>query len=126
MPNAFEVGQKLVGLCKQGKFMEAVDTLYAPNIVSTEVHGTDKMPARMQGIDAIRGKGKWWAENHTVHSSDARGPFPHGDQFIVFFNFDVTPKTGPMAGKRMKMEEAALYTVKDGKVTEEEFFYHMG
>ena len=31
-----------------------------------------------------------------------------------------------MQGRRMKMEEAALYTVKDGKIVEEEFFYHMG
>jgi len=31
-----------------------------------------------------------------------------------------------MTGKRFKMEEAGLYTVKDGKVVHEEFFYHMG
>ena len=31
-----------------------------------------------------------------------------------------------MAGKRMTLDEAALYTVKDGKVVHEEFFYHMG
>jgi hypothetical protein len=31
-----------------------------------------------------------------------------------------------MAGKRMQVEEAGLYTVRDGKVVHEEFFYHMG
>jgi ketosteroid isomerase-like protein len=31
-----------------------------------------------------------------------------------------------MAGKRFPMEEGALYTVKDGRITEEEFFYSMG
>ena len=31
-----------------------------------------------------------------------------------------------MAGKRMNLDEAALYTVKDGKIVQEEFFYHMG
>ena len=30
-----------------------------------------------------------------------------------------------MAGKRMQFEEAALYTVRDGKVVQEEFFYDM-
>jgi hypothetical protein len=30
-----------------------------------------------------------------------------------------------MAGKKMRMEEVALYTVSDGKVTREEFFYDM-
>ena len=43
----------------------------------------------------------------------------------VRFTFEVTPKTGPMAGKRMTMDESALYTVKDGKVVQEEFFYNM-
>jgi ketosteroid isomerase-like protein len=126
MTSALEVGQKLVGLCKQGKNLDAINALYSPNVVSIEVHGDEKMPARMQGIDAIRGKNKWWVDNHTVHSGDVQGPYPHGDRFIVRFNYDVTPKAGPMAGKRMKMEEAGLYTVKDGKITQEEFFYHMG
>jgi ketosteroid isomerase-like protein len=31
-----------------------------------------------------------------------------------------------MAGQRMTLDEAALYTVKDGKITQEEFFYNMG
>ena len=39
---------------------------------------------------------------------------------------DVTPKEGPMKGHRMQFEEAGLYTVRDGKVAQEEFFYHMG
>ena len=41
-------------------------------------------------------------------------------------NVDTTPKAGPMAGKRMQFEEAILYTVRDGKIVREEFFYHMG
>jgi ketosteroid isomerase-like protein len=38
----------------------------------------------------------------------------------------VTAKAGPVAGKRMTLDETALYTVKDGKITQEEFFYDMG
>jgi hypothetical protein len=41
-------------------------------------------------------------------------------------NYDVTPKIGPKAGQLMQIEEAGLYTVKNGKVTKEEFFYDMG
>ena len=126
MDKTFETGKKLVDLCKAGKHMEAINTLYAPNIVSIEVHGTPEMPARMEGIAAIRKKGEWWQNNHEVHGGDVQGPWPHGDKFIVRFSYDVTPKSGPMKGKRMKMDEAALYTVKGGKVVQEEFFYHMG
>lgn len=123
--DALAVGRKLVELCQQGKNMEAVETLYAPNVVSIEVAGDENMPARMEGIDAVRKKGEWWFANHTVHSGSAGGPFPHGDRFIVTFSYEITPRIGPMAGKRMKIEEAALYTVRDGKIAQEEFFYAM-
>ena len=122
----YEVGRKLVDLCRKGKNVEAVNTLYSPDVVSIEVRGDEHMPARMQGIDAIRGKNQWWVDNHTIHSSSADGPYPHGDRFIVRYNYDVTAKAGPMAGKRMKLEEAGLYTVRSGKVVQEEFFYHFG
>ena len=121
-----EVGRKLVDLCRKGKNVEAVNTLYSPDVVSIEIHGDATMPERMQGIDAIRKKNQWWIDNHTIHSASADGPYPHGDRFIVRFNYDVTAKAGPMAGKRMKLEEAGLYTVRNGKVAQEEFFYHFG
>jgi ketosteroid isomerase-like protein len=121
-----QVGKRLVELCRQGKFMEAMDTLYSPNIVSIEARSSPSMPARTEGVKAVRGKGEWWEANHEVHSGKAEGPWPHGDRFIVRFSFDITAKAGPMAGKRMQLEEAALYTVKDGKIVQEEFFYDMG
>src|SRR5438045_203679 len=113
MPTTFEVGKKLVELCNQGKFNEAMSTFYAPNIVSIEAHAGPNMPARMEGIAAIRGKAEWWEKNHTIHSARAEGPWPHGDRFIARFILDVTANAGPMAGKRMHMDETALYTVKD-------------
>ena len=63
---------------------------------------------------------------YQIHGFTANGPFPHGDRFIVHYRMDVTPKEGPMKGHRMQVEEAGLYTVRDGKVVQEEFFYHMG
>jgi hypothetical protein len=126
MSSTMEVGTKLVDLCKQGKFMEAVKSLYSPKIVSIEPQGGPNMPAKMEGLPAIIGKTEWWEKNHEVHSAKVEGPWPHGDRFIVRFTLDVTPKIGPTAGKRMTLDETGLYTVKDGKVVHEEFFYHMG
>lgn len=125
MDATLEVGKKLVDLCNKGENLKAVDTLYSPNIVSVETHDMPDMPAKMEGIAAIRKKNQWWLDNHEVHSGKALGPWPHKDRFIVHFDYDVTAKAGPMAGKRMKMEETALYTVKDGKIVKEEFFYAM-
>jgi hypothetical protein len=121
--SAIEIGRKLVALCNADKNMEAVESLYAKNVVSIEGQGSEEMPARMEGIDAIRGKHTWWYDNHEVHSATATGPFcgHRDDQFVVKFDMDITPK----GGARMQMSEIALYTVKDGKVAQEEFLYLM-
>ena len=124
--STLEVGRRLVDLCRMGKNLEAINTLYAPDVVSVEVIRDEKMPARMEGVAAIRGKNEWWLGNHTIHGMTVNGPFPHGERFIVHYRMDVTPKEGPMKGHRMQFEEAGLYTVRDGKVAQEEFFYHMG
>jgi ketosteroid isomerase-like protein len=125
MSDTLTVGKKLVELCREGKNMEAINTLYDANIVSIEAGAMPGTSARSEGIDAIKKKSEWWGANHEVHKGTAEGPFPHGDRFIVRFTYDVTAKAGPMAGKRFTMDEAALYTVKDGKVVHEEFFYTM-
>jgi ketosteroid isomerase-like protein len=115
------VAEELVSLCKAGRNMDAVNTLYSPDIVSIESMGNESMPREMKGIDAIRGKGQWWAENNEVHAAVVDGPFVgNDDKFAVYYNYDVTFKP---TGKRNSMEEMALYTVKDGKVVREQFFY---
>ena len=126
MNSALDVGTKLVELCRDHQHVKAVETLYAPGAVSIEARAADAtMPQRMEGLAAIKGKNEWWLKNHEIHSQEVRGPFPHGDRFIVCFTMDVTPREGPMKGKRMHLDEAALYTVKDGKIVQEEFFYQV-
>jgi ketosteroid isomerase-like protein len=125
MSDTLAVGKKLVEFCKEGKNKEAMDALYSPDIVSVEAGAPPGGSAKTEGIAAIHGKSEWWTTNHEVHSAKVEGPFPHGERFIVRFTYDVTAKGGPMAGKRFTMDEAALYTVKDGKIVHEEFFYTM-
>ncbi len=120
------IANELAGLCRQHQNLEAIEKLYSDDIVSIEVTGSAEMPARMEGKEAIKGKNRWWLENHEVHGSEVEGPWPHGDRFILLFRIDITPKCGPMEGKRMKIDEAGLYTVADGKIVKEEFFYDMG
>ena len=117
-----EIGKKLVALSNAGKGPEAVETLYDEKIVSIEPEANEAMPARMEGIEAIRGKNAWWYENHEVHSSVATGPFVghRDDQFAVHFARDATFQE---SGERFQMTEVALYTVKGGKVVQEEFLY---
>lgn len=114
------IAEELVAFCKEGRFLDAINTLYSPEIVSVESMGNETMPKEMRGIDAIRGKNQWWGENNEVHSSVVDGPFVGEDKFAVYYNFDVTFKP---TGKRMPMEEMALYSVRDGKIVREQFFY---
>lgn len=120
--SAKKVGERLVELCSQGENIKAVEELYSDDITSIEAQGTDEMPARMQGKDQIKGKNQWWFENFDVHRADVDGPFlgHRDDQFVVHFDYDVTNKE---SGDRQAMREVALYTVKDGKVVQEEFLY---
>ena len=116
-----DVANGLVGLCRQGQFMQAIETYYGDNIVSVEPVGNEQMPAEMSGIDAIKGKTQWWAENHEVHGPQVDGPFVGDSQFAVRFHMDVTPK---MTGQRVSMAEVGVYTVEGDKIVREEFYYN--
>lgn len=118
-----EVGKKLVELCSQGKAKEAHETLYSQDITSVEAGAPPGKARESEGIKAINAKSQWWAENHEIHSAKVEGPWPHDNQFIVRFTYDVTFKP---ESKRFTMEEAALYTVSNGKIVKEQFFYAMG
>ncbi|MCU1293753.1 MAG: HAD-superfamily hydrolase, subfamily variant 3 [Bryobacterales bacterium] len=118
-----EVANDLARLCREGKNLEAIDRYYSADIVSQESASVPGMPAEMKGIEAIRGKNQWWLENHEVHNAEANGPYVGNDQFALEFKYDVTQKG---SGQRFQMNEMALYTVKDGKIVHEHFFYNMG
>lgn len=122
MPSVSEIANDLVQHCSRGDFSSVLDKHYSDDIVSIEPVDGPGMPARQQGIAAIRAKNQWWVENHDVHSVSVEGPFVSEEQFAVRFRFDVTFKP---TGKRMQMMEMALYTVKDGKIAQEEFFYNL-
>jgi ketosteroid isomerase-like protein len=113
-----ELAKAFTDMLKTGRHEEAAATFNAPDIVSREA--MDGPMARIQGTAAVKAKSDWWYANHEVHSAEANGPYVNGDQFIVRFDIDVTPKE---SGQRMQMSEAGLYTVKDGKIAEEAFFY---
>lgn len=114
------IAEELVSLCRSGRNADAINSFYSPDIVSVESMGNETMPREVKGIDAIRGKNQWWAENNEVHGARVDGPFLGEDKFAVYYNYDVTFKP---TGKRQPMEEMALYEVKDGKIVREQFFY---
>jgi ketosteroid isomerase-like protein len=118
--NTQEIAKRYVSLCQQGKFDACLDELYAANAVSVEAATPPGMERTAKGLDAIKAKGKDWGASHVVHKAEVNGPFPNENRFAVRFMFDVTDKP---SGKRSTMDEVGLFTVENGKITREEFFY---
>jgi ketosteroid isomerase-like protein len=101
---------------KAGDF-DGANKFWSKEVVSIE---SMSGPMReLRGREAVQGKSDWWYANHKVHRFEAIGPFINGDQFAMIFKSDLTPVA---TGKRMKMEEVGVYTVKRGKIVEERFF----
>ena len=123
--NTLEVGQRLVELLRAGKNLEVMDALYAPDIVSVEAGAPPGQDRTTTGVDACKQKGAMFRTRMEIMSINVEGPFPHDDRFAIFIAYDGTAKLGPTAGQRQLMKEVALYTVANGKIVREEFFYTM-
>ena len=117
-PTVADVANDLVAMWKAGQFDESGEKYWADDVVSYENMPGQEM-AEIRGKAGVRGKGEWWSANHEVHDVLVEGPYVNGDQFTVRFKMDITPK----GGERTTMDEVGLYTVRDGKIAEERFFY---
>ena len=116
--STIDLAKDFVGMLKQHDNAGAATKYNADSIASYEA--MDGPMAVCKGKAEVKKKGEWWTANHEVHSASAEGPFVNGDQFVVRFKYDVTPKD---TGKRIQMDEVGIYTVKNGKIVEERFCY---
>jgi len=116
----FEIAKNYFELCKAHQNDVALEKLFANDAVSVEAAAMPGMPAEVRGLQGIKDKGKKWFAEHEVHSAKIEGPWPNGNRFTVRFTYDVTNKP---SGRRMQMDEIALFTVENDKITREEFFY---
>jgi hypothetical protein len=111
-----EIAKGFTELCSAGKFEEAGQKYWSDKVVSIEPMSGQW--ARVEGRPAVEGKGKWFSENHEIHNVRVEGPFVNGDEFVVRFEMDLTPK-----GKsRIKTTETGLYKVRNDKIVEEKFY----
>ncbi|MEO1000142.1 MAG: nuclear transport factor 2 family protein [Pseudomonadota bacterium] len=119
-----EIAEKLVDYCRRDDTYAGLEALYAADAVSVEAAEQEGGGPRVtEGRDGIKGKHDWWAENFEVHGAAVDGPFLHGeDRFGVIFEMDATHKA---SGHRAAMKEIGIYTVANGKIVREEFFYTM-
>lgn len=114
-----EIASRFSELAQSGQWNEIQNEMFADDAVSVEpAHSPGLKTA--EGIEAIREKGRQFGEMvEEVHGGYSNEPIIAGNHFAVAMGMDVTMK----GQGRMKMDEIAVYQVKDGKIVKEQFFY---
>ncbi len=113
-----EVADRFYELSKEGRFDVILDELFDQNAKSVEPPGSTWKD--VQGLDKIKEKGQQWqAMVEEMHGGYTNKPEVAGKYFVCTMGMDVTIKGQP----RSKMDEVALYEVRDGKIVLEQFFF---
>ncbi len=114
-----ETADRLAELCKKGDFETAQKELFSANALSIEPYATLVFEKETKGLDNILEKGhKFYAMVENMHNIEVSEPLVATNSFALTMQMDVTMKEKG----RMNMTELCVYTVKDGKVTSEEFY----
>jgi hypothetical protein len=118
------IANRLVELCRAGKFEQAQEELYASDVVSIEPEGLPPGAlGNARGLPAIIEKGRQFrAAIEAVHGSSVSEPVVARNWFSVALMLDLTFK----GRGRTKFEEICVFHVRDGKVVQEQFFYDVG
>lgn len=115
-----DVANALVAGCREGRERENLEKLYAADCVSAEAFDNGN-GREVQGIPAIMAKHDWFEGEMDVLDMKVSDPMPHGeDRFAVTFEMMGRDKK---SGAEYPMNEIAIYTVTNGKISREEFFY---
>lgn len=114
-----EIANKLVSLCREGKYDIVYTELYSQDASSIEPSGT--FWGTRKGMEAIYQKGKEWNEMvEEFISGEVGDPIVADHFFAVVMKMEVKLKG---ATQSEKMEEICLYHVENGKILSEQFFY---
>jgi SnoaL-like protein len=114
-----EIADRLVQLCREGKWEEAQTELFSDDAESIEPPGSPGLQT-VKGLDKIKKKGADFQDMvEATHGGSMSDPLVAGRYISAAIVLDATFK----GQGRQTMEEIALYETKDGKIVKEEFFY---
>lgn len=121
MSDVEAVARDFCALMLEGRFADAGEKYWAPDVRSIEPADLPEgIPAVVEGIDAAREKrGRWFGANE-VREFRLEGPFVTGDRFAAIMEMVVVPGAG---GEPFSAREIGLFTVRDGNIIEERYFY---
>lgn len=110
-----EIADRLVALCRAGKFTEAIHELYAGDVRQYE--NGDEIPGGREALEqACRG----WLESRAHHGTELLGLHVGPESFVVEMRHDVTPHA---TKERLQWSEACVYRVRGGTIADVRFYY---
>jgi hypothetical protein len=114
-----EIADRLYALFQENKWAEAQQELFSDDAESVEPPHSMGMKS-VKGRDQIAKKAEQFNEMvEEMHGGYVGKPIVAGNYIAVAMGMDVTYK----GMGRKKMDEIAVYEVKDGKIVKEQFFY---
>jgi len=121
MDQTIDVARGFMAMMAEGRFKEAGESYWAANVASVEPADLPGgIPAIVRGIEATREKARLWFSVSSIADLKMEGPFVNGDQFALLMDMVIVNRT---TGERQPFKESALFTVRDGRITEERYFY---
>ena len=116
-----DVARDFTAMLRLGKFEAAGEKFWASDVLSAEPSALSRdIPALVSGIEAARRKIRARFAESRIDDLGIDGPFVTGDQFALFLDMLITD---PTTSKTQPFTEIAIFTVRDGRIIEERFFY---
>ena len=114
-----EVADRLYELFEEGKWKEAQEELFSQDAKSIEPPNSPGLHS-VEGLDNIKKKGEMFESMvEEMHGGYTSKPLVAGNFIAFAMGMDCTMK----GAGRMKMDEVAVYEVRDGKIVKEQFFF---
>jgi hypothetical protein len=116
-----EIANRLAAKIRTHEDATIYEELFAPD--ARNVEGMVMSPERPQitvGLEAMNAKGQQWYDTFKIISNEITDPLVNDNQFIL--QMTITTKNRH-TGEIKTESEYILYTVEEGKIVEERFFY---
>ena len=116
-----EIADRFYQLSQEFNFKQIQEELYSDDAESIEPpHAAAQGLQNVKGMEGIKKKAEEFdASVEEIHGGYTGKPIVAGNFFAVPMGMDATFK----GVGRMKMDEIAVYEVKDGKIVKEQFFF---
>ncbi len=107
--------QAVIGGILAGKILETFDAYYADDVVMSENQTEERVGKAVNREYEI----KFLDNVLEFHGAEVGRVIVDGDHAAVEWSFDITFKDG----NRVKMQQVAMQTWKDGKIIREDFYH---